>query len=167
MSTTHVFCGNLTQDGEYGITSSGMPFARLRLAVNESYRDGRGEWKTHPAVFWEATAWGTRAELLQAADLKKGEAVILEGRITNSDWQDESGGRHYKTTITVASIGRDLFRPKREKTEAPSSWSQSPSASRTAAYYDQYAGGEEVPETPMPGQIPGLGPVDADAEIGL
>jgi len=104
--------GNLGKDPEVRHLESGSSVASFSVATNESYRDKAGEWQTltewHNVVAWRNLA--ERAE----RDLKKGNRVYVEGKITTRKWQDQNGQDRY-TTEVVAQTLRLLDR--REKSE--------------------------------------------------
>ena len=52
--------GNLTKDPELRYTSTGVPVANLRLAVNRKYKDKSGELK-EDTCFVTVTAWDKQA----------------------------------------------------------------------------------------------------------
>lgn len=140
----HTFIGNLTEDPTFSKTERGVASARLRLAVNEAYRDKKGELREKDPTFWDCYAWGVRAERIREAAWRKGQAVIVVGEFTSSSWMSEDGAKHTRTTVTILNVGADATRPRRAE-----------AAETTAA------------AVPAAEELPGLGTVDADAEVGL
>lgn len=80
--------GNLTRDPELRYTSNGVAVIGLDVAVNERFQDRSKQWqeRTH---FVRATAWRTLAEA--CAEAKKGDPVLVSGRLRNNQWTDKSG----------------------------------------------------------------------------
>jgi single-strand DNA-binding protein len=103
--------GNLGKDPEVRHLESGSTVASFSVATNENYRDKSGEWQTvtewHNVVAWRQLA--ERAE----RDLKKGNRVYVEGKITTRKWQDRDGNDRY-TTEVVANTLRLLDRRERD-----------------------------------------------------
>jgi len=104
--------GNLGKDPEVRHLESGSTVASFSVATNENYRDKAGEWQT--VTEWHnVVAWRNLAERAER-DLKKGNRVYIEGKITTRKWQDQNGNDRY-TTEVVAQMLRLLDR--REKSE--------------------------------------------------
>jgi single-strand DNA-binding protein len=106
MSTTLItITGNLTDDAEVRTTTTGKATARLRVAVNRRRRDAAGTW-TEQADFHTVVVWGTLAEA--AADLRKGSAVIVHGRLAQRDWTTTAGEKKTVWELTAEHIGLTL-----------------------------------------------------------
>jgi len=92
-----ILIGNLGADPEVRTLESGVMFAKLSLATNESYKDRNDEWQTitewHNIVLWRGLA--ERAE----RQLKKGSQVFVEGKLTSRSYQDQDGNKKYITEI--------------------------------------------------------------------
>jgi single-strand DNA-binding protein len=94
--------GNLTRDVELRYTPQGTPVARMGLAVNERTRgQGGPEERTH---FLEVQAWRDLAEW--AAELRKGEPVLVIGRLVNDSWTSSTGERRYITRVEATRLER-------------------------------------------------------------
>ena len=92
--------GNLTRDPELRFTPDGVPVCEFGLAVN------RVRSKDKDAVdFFDVTAWRELGETI-ANYKKKGDPVLVEGRLTYSSWeaQDGSGAKRSKVTITAENV---------------------------------------------------------------
>ena len=84
--------GNLARDPEVGQTAGGATMCRLRLAVNEAFRDRRtGEERTI-ATFLDVVAWGPVAENC-GRFLGKGRQVLVCGRLYTEEWVDKETGK--------------------------------------------------------------------------
>ena len=92
--------GRLTQDPEMRYTPSGAAVLNMRLAVNRRYQDQGGEWRDD-TCFVNAVAWQKTAERL-AQILKKGSAVLVEGRLQSRSWETQDGQK--RTTIEVNAM---------------------------------------------------------------
>lgn len=90
---------------------TGRTLARFTLATNENYKDKKGEW--HELTQWHTiTAWGKLADLVQKL-LKKGQEVLVEGRLVNQSYESKSGEKRYTTIIEANEFL--VLTPKSEK----------------------------------------------------
>ena len=94
--------GNLTRDPELRYTSSGVPVANLRLAVNRKYKDKSGELK-EDTCFVTVTAWDKQAEICNQY-LQKGRAVFVEGRLQSRSWETPDGQKRSTIDVRVERI---------------------------------------------------------------
>lgn len=93
-----LIAGNCTRDAEIRYTQSGVALTRFGIASNRRYQDKKsGEWKDDPC-FVNVVTWGQLAERL-GDQLKKGTAVLVEGRLTSNSWETEDGQK--RTTIEI------------------------------------------------------------------
>src|SRR5690606_27075809 len=106
MSNSVTLIGNLVEDPELRFTPSGVPMARIRLAVNERYRDRSGEWVEN-TNFFSGTLWRDQAENA-AQSLTKGARVIVFGRLSQRSWENEQGERRSTIEIAIDEIGPSL-----------------------------------------------------------
>ena len=86
---------------------------KFSLATNENYRDRNGDWQTR-TEWHDIVCWGPLAGWVEK-NLKKGNLVFLEGKLTTRKWQDKDGNDRY-TTEVVSNIVKSLER--RESTAA-------------------------------------------------
>jgi len=71
--------GNLGDDAELRTTQSGTPYTYARLATNENYKDGQGNWQT--STEWHTLKiWGQSSNRA-AQVLKKGKRVFAQGKL--------------------------------------------------------------------------------------
>lgn len=91
--------GRLGAQPELVTLESGRTMARFSLATNESYKDKKGEWQT--VTQWHnITAWGNTATLIEKV-LKKGQEVIVEGRLVNKSYETKTGEKRYTTEVEM------------------------------------------------------------------
>ncbi|MCL3776789.1 MULTISPECIES: single-stranded DNA-binding protein [unclassified Actinomyces] len=91
------------------ITPSRRVYCRFRVASTPAYRDAGGQWHDDETLWFTAKAWGPLAENL-ARSLRKGDPVLLQGRLTQETWQPEDGPAQTSNVITVTAGGHDLGR---------------------------------------------------------
>jgi len=106
--------GRLGADPETRYTSSGIPVASFRIAVNEYWTDQNGERKekTH---WFSCVAWKGLAETIEKY-LSKGSQVGISGSLQQRTWQNEMG----ETRSTVEIVVRNLtMLDNKRREEAP------------------------------------------------
>lgn len=95
--------GNLTKDVELKFTNSGMTVANFSIA--ESYKPSRD--KDEETYFWNVTVWNQLAENF-AESCKKGQRVVVEGRLVQRTWKSDDDVQHSRVEIVADSAGPDL-----------------------------------------------------------
>lgn len=91
-----MLAGRLTRDPEMRYAGD-APVANLGLAVNRRYKDKNGEWKDD-TCFVTVVFWRKQAELVNQY-LKKGSAVLVEGRLQSRSWDTKDGEK--RSTLEV------------------------------------------------------------------
>ena len=91
--------GRLGQDPQVKQTAKGRHYTRFSIATNEVYRTAEGE-KRENTQWHDIVAWGTKAETI-GKYLKKGGRVAIQGKLTNSSWEDKAGNKRYSTEVTL------------------------------------------------------------------
>lgn len=94
--------GNLTRDPELRQTPTGQAVCSFSIATNRFYTDSTGQ-KQKQAEFHNIVSWGRQAEIVNQY-LKKGNSVLVEGRLQTRSWQDQQGGKHYRTEIIAERV---------------------------------------------------------------
>jgi len=97
-----VLIGNLTRDPEVRYLPSGAPVATFGLAVNRRYTSKEGERKEE-VDFFDIETWNKTAEMCSEY-LNKGRAVLIEGRLKQDRWDDESGNKRTKLKIVAQTV---------------------------------------------------------------
>lgn len=94
--------GNLTRDPEIRSIPSGMMVASFSVATNRVWKkDGA---KQESVEYHNVVAFGKSAELISQY-LKKGDSILVEGRIQTRSWDDKtSGEKKYRTEIVADSF---------------------------------------------------------------
>lgn len=100
--------GNLTKSPELKALPSRAKVCSFSVATNRVYKDANGN-KKEEAEFHNVVVFGKQAET-SAMYLKKGQGVLIEGRIQTRSWDDKtSGEKKYRTEIIAESV---QFGPK-------------------------------------------------------
>ena len=92
------FMGRLTRDPESRVLpNSNTPVTTFSIAVNRRFADANGERKTD---FFNLTAFGKLADFC-VKYYRKGQQVLVEGRIQNRSWDDQNGQKRYATDFII------------------------------------------------------------------
>lgn len=92
------FMGRLTRDPESRVTpNTNTQVTTFSIAVNRRFADSNGERK---ADFFNLTAFGKLAEFCSKY-YRKGQQVLVEGRIQNRSWDDQNGQKRYATDYII------------------------------------------------------------------
>jgi single-strand DNA-binding protein len=91
--------GNLGMDPEVKNLDNNRKLARLSLATNESYKNDKGE-KVTETQWHNLTLWGVQAKFAEDY-LKKGDEIVVEGRIANRNYIDKDGNKRFACEIVV------------------------------------------------------------------
>ncbi|MDD2804989.1 MAG: single-stranded DNA-binding protein [Elusimicrobiales bacterium] len=98
-----MLAGRLTRDPEVRYTQSQMAVASLGLAVNRRFQDkASGEWKDD-TIFVSVTVWGQAAERCKEK-MRKGTPLMVDGRITMSEYTDKAGQKRKELKITANRV---------------------------------------------------------------
>lgn len=113
--------GNLTQEPDYKVTTSGTAILTLRVAVNDRRKVG-DEWTDVPG-FYDCIIIGRRAESLRQF-LSKGRKVAIEGKLRYSSWEKD-GRLRSKVEIAIDDLELlDSGRKRIDQGEAPALYDQ-------------------------------------------
>lgn len=106
MSNNVTLIGNLVDDPELRFTPSGIALAKLRFAVNRSWKDKNDEWQEQTS-FFTGTVWREQAESV-AESLQKGTRVIVTGRLEQRTWENDQGENRSVVEIQIDEVGPSL-----------------------------------------------------------
>lgn len=98
-----ILSGNLGADPEMRFTPGGAPVASFSIAVNRMVgRSDSGD--RHEETDWfSIVAWNKLAEFCNQY-LTKGQRVLVEGRLQNRSWEDQSGQKRYRTEVIASDV---------------------------------------------------------------
>ncbi len=100
--------GNLTRDPELRSLPSGIKVCSFSLATNRVWKDKNGA-KQESADYHNVVVFGRQAETV-AQYMKKGNSILVEGRMQTRSWDDKtSGEKKYRTEIVA---DRTQFGPR-------------------------------------------------------
>lgn len=108
-----ILCGNLGKDPEAKTFDNGNRVVNFSLATSENYKDRSGEWK-QKTEWHNIQAWGPMAE--KAMNLKKGDQIYLEGKLSTRSWEDQNGNTRRQTDVVASYFRRISKRERGEET---------------------------------------------------
>jgi len=91
--------GNLGMDPEVRSFDNNKKLARLSLAVNESYKNDKGE-KVTETQWHNIVLWNTQAKFAEDY-LKKGDEIAVEGRLSSRSYTDKDGNKRFVTEVVA------------------------------------------------------------------
>ncbi len=94
-----ILVGTLNADPEIRLTTSGESLGKFTLVVE---RPDRGEGMPRQSDWIQVVAWRQLAEKVQS--FQKGQAVLVEGRISTRSYDDNQGQRQYVTEVEAKEI---------------------------------------------------------------
>lgn len=98
-----VVMGRAVREPELKYSPKGNPICNFSIAVNRRYQDKETqEWKDEPS-FFNLVALGRWAEMCSER-LKKGSAVIVEGRLRSRSWTNQNGIKQSRVEIIINRI---------------------------------------------------------------
>lgn len=93
-----ILMGNLTRDVEMRTTPSGQNVANFSLAVSRSWKGQDGQQQEQTS-FINCVAWGKAGEII-AQYVKKGDPLLVSGRLDQRSWDDKETGQK-RSTVEV------------------------------------------------------------------
>ncbi len=97
-----ILVGNLTRDPELRYLPSGSAVCNTAIATNRKYKTQTGEQREE-VLFIDIALFGRTGEISNQY-LKKGSKVLVEGRLKLEQWNDQSGQKRSKHTVTVDTM---------------------------------------------------------------
>lgn len=111
-----IIVGNLTRDPELKSLPSGIKVCSFSLATNRVWKDKNGA-RQESADYHNIVVFGRQAETV-GEYMKKGNSMLVEGRIQTRSWDDKTTGeKKYRTEIVA---DRTQFGSKGSGSGAPS-----------------------------------------------
>ena len=103
-----IIIGNLTRDPEVKSLPNGTAVVNFSVATNRVWKDRDGK-KQEATEYHNVVVFGPQAES-SGRYLKKGQSVLVEGRLQTRSWDDKnSGEKKYRTEIVADTV---QFGPK-------------------------------------------------------
>lgn len=94
--------GRLGAKPEIQNITGGYVLTNFSVATHERYKDKKGVWQ-ESTQWHHIVAWGKLAErLVKTAD--KGDEIILEGRLSNRQYETKTGEKRYATEVELSDF---------------------------------------------------------------
>jgi len=97
-----LMAGRLTRDPDLRFTPAGTAVCNFRLASSRRFKDQSGEWRDD-STFVNVVTWRKTAENC-GEYLKKGSAVLVEGRLQSRSWETEDGQKRSALEIVAQRV---------------------------------------------------------------
>jgi single-strand DNA-binding protein len=98
-----IIIGNLTRDPELRALPSGIKVCSFSIATNRVWKDANGA-KQESADYHNVVVFGRQAETV-AQYMKRGNSIMVEGRMQTRSWDDKnSGEKKYRTEIVADRV---------------------------------------------------------------
>jgi single-strand DNA-binding protein len=94
-----VLLGNLTRDPQLSYTPSNTAVCKFGLATNHRFRDKEGNTR-EDTCFVDCTVFGRAGETFNQY-MSKGRPVLIEGRLSWSQWTTPEGDKRSKHEVIV------------------------------------------------------------------
>ena len=102
--------GFVASEPSFKRLATGTSHAKLRVAYTERRLNREtGEWGDGPTSFVTVLCWRSLADNV-AMCLRKGEPVLVRGRLRVREYEGKDGSRGTETEIDASSVGHDLNR---------------------------------------------------------
>ncbi len=95
--------GRLVADPELRYTQKGAPVCDFRIASSRRYKNRDTGEQQEETLFINVVAWRRQAELANDF-LKKGSAVLIEGRLRSRQWESAQGEKRSAIEIVARRI---------------------------------------------------------------
>lgn len=97
-----ILVGRLTADPELRTTTSGTHVVSFSIATNRYWNDKDGSRKEE-TEFHNIVAWGRQADIVDQFS-KKGNLILIEGRLQTRSWEGNDGQARRTTEIVTERI---------------------------------------------------------------
>jgi single-strand DNA-binding protein len=132
--------GRLTKDPELRYTNANnTPWCTFSLAVNKRFSKPGEE---RQADFINIVAWDKHGEFCSKY-FKKGQQVVVIGRIQTRNWDDDKGVKHYVTE--VVSEEAYFADGKRDSESSTNRTTVSPESNTNSGFFPVDNGEDELP----------------------
>lgn len=116
----YIAVGHICKDIEVRYTSNQKPVISNSIAVRNDFKNSKGEYDSE---FVNIVAWNSQAEYLSKY-AKKGDKLLVEGRLTNRSYDKTDGTKGYTTEIICDKV--ELLGSKKENQDGQAVEKQEP-----------------------------------------
>lgn len=139
--------GRLGADAEYRSFNNGGGVVNMRVATSEQWKDRDGQKQERTE--WHNVAVFQKWLIDDAQKLRKGDLVMVEGKLQTRKWQDQSGNDRYTTEIVLQGFDCSLFKMAPRDRSGGSDNSRQDDYSG-GSYGGDFGGGSRPQQRPQP-----------------
>lgn len=110
-----IVIGYLGRDPELRYTPDGTPVCNFTIATTERKKDRSGEFQD-VTTWFRVNLWRRQAEVASQY-LSKGKQVYIEGRLSQSEYQDRDGNT--RTSLEINGTDIQFISPRGEESAGP------------------------------------------------
>ncbi|MFC8925245.1 single-stranded DNA-binding protein [Streptomyces albidoflavus] len=137
--TTLTMAGNVVADPELRFTPGGAAVANFRMAnTPRKFNRQTNEWEDGEPLFLSVAVWRQQAEHV-VESIKRGDRVIVVGRLTQRQYEDREGKTRSSYEIQADEVAASLLRATAAVTKVTGNGQGAPQHSQQA--YGQQAQG--------------------------
>jgi len=102
--------GFVAAEPHFEVLASGMSLMSMRIgSTPRRYDRDLGQWRDEDPMFLTVSCWRSLADNLQGCELKRGDPVIVTGRLRIREYARD-GQRRFSAQIEATTVGHDLSR---------------------------------------------------------
>ena len=90
----------------YVLQKTGRAVATFTVAATNTYIDSATNKMKEQTAFINCVAWGKTGEAV--SNCKKGDRLLVNGRIQNRSYEDSNGQKKYVTEVVADFVGKKL-----------------------------------------------------------
>lgn len=139
---TVTLTGRLAADPELRYTPSGKAVGNFNLANGRKYKDRQGEL-VEDTSFIGCTAFGQQAEFA-GQYLRKGQAILVQGRLKQDTWDDKDTGKKQSKTKVVVDYIKSIDRRGNDE-QRPAQRQQQPTQAVDASRNNEPQNDDDIP----------------------
>ena len=104
MSTSVTLTGRIGNEPNLKFMNNGEPVCSFNIVTDRSFKNKDGEWENTDTTWWHCSAWRQLAENV-ADTFRKGDAVIIVGNASTSEYQAKDGTTRQSLDVRVFHAG--------------------------------------------------------------
>lgn len=120
--------GRLGKDPEFASTQGGREVVKFSLCTNEVWRDGAGN-RQEAAIWHNIVIWNKGAIALARSGqgLRKGDEVLVRGKISHRSYQDKAGVDRWVSEIVLGQYSGQMWLQggRKDVAAADTGWGES------------------------------------------
>ena len=127
MPAVTTIVGNLVRDPEEKTFGEDKNVTNIRVACTDRMPNGKGGWKDGDTAFYNVSAWRSLGKYM-ASSLKKGDKVIVQGKIKYHEFKKNDGTNGHAYEIEASDVGIALYAKTAKKDASGNPWDTSKSS---------------------------------------